>query len=409
MEVIRDTSLAGSLGSILGAGLGQLAKHKMDQMQQVKKAQSYMSAGIPPNIAASLPQWPEKAQTEYLMDFISRGGAEGQQYQQQQTGGTLQNGLAALQGMSAAAPSQEAAISQPRPDIASIPSAKLPTARESAQAFTQGMGVGQGQNVLNQAMQQAQPQQPQQQEQVSPMQNATQQISNELAQKKGGRPEGWRPLTFKEKAALRKENKPIVDEIFNKKEGAKTTKMTIGRMQKLNREGKLIDPTAYAVLKKAGWDIPGLMTADTQEFKKLEQVFLQHMKDIFGSRISITEMEQFIQGIPSLMQTPEGRERVFRNFSLLADIDEEKARVFKDIERQYGYQPDNLRSIIDTQMDPYLEQKTKEFIEGAERPMFKPGDKIDIHKIPAFTVPGMRATQDGKKWISDGAQWKERE
>jgi hypothetical protein len=421
-----EPSFGGATGAAIGQGLANLLQNKMAQVQkQNVKTQTFQALkalGAPAEEAAAMSNLPESLQTKMFPNYVNalleqrrsnpQQAQQAEQQPQQQTQQQpqqQQNGLAALQGLSAAAPSQEAAIGQPQADIAKAPNLKFPTAQENAQNFTKQLGVGQGQAALNTMMQQ-----PQQQAQkaeapqnVSPMQQATQQITSDL-NKPGQRPRDWKPYTFKEKAALRKEHKDFTDEIFHKKEGAHTTKMTVGRMQTLNREGKLIDPTAYNVLKKNGWDIPGLMTADTNEFIKLQQVFLQHMKDIFGSRISISEMEQFIQGIPSLMQTPEGRERVFRNFSIMADIDEEKARVLENIEDQYGYQPENLKSIVDRRMDPYYDQKTKEFVEGAERPKFKPGDKIDITKIPAFTVPHMRAKQDGKTWESDGAQWIER-
>src|SRR5258708_28699407 len=65
--------------------------------------------------------------------------------------------------------------------------------------------------------------------------------------------------------------------------------------------------------KRAGLDVPALMGADAEEFNKLAQGFLRGAKDQFGGRVTNYEAEQFLKQIPSLSQSPEGRQRVIAN------------------------------------------------------------------------------------------------
>lgn len=409
MDVIRDTSFGGELGKALGQGLQQLAHGKLQQIQQqnnrAKTFQSLKALGAPAEDAYAMSLMPEKLQEKLLPKYLEGLASREEPSTEQPTSG-LEQGLAALQGRSQAAPIGEIPSTKPEANIAP----GLQTPQQTTQDFLKQLGIGRGPDILNTLAQK--PQQQQVSEAVQPESTAIPQAEEQpkITPTTAPTKKRARAIPFKEEAARYKATEDYRDEVRQQYLAAHNTKMDIGRLEKINREGKLPDPLAYKVLKDAGWDILALnRSADPQEFLKIQQNFLKNMKAIFGARISIQEMEQYIQGIPSLLQTPEGRERVFRNFRIMADIAEKRFETMRAIQKESGGKiPLDLAEAVEERMTPYMEQKIKEFQEGPQRPIFKAGDKIDIHTLPAYTVPGLKVTQDGKKWISDGAQWKER-
>jgi len=110
-----------------------------------------------------------------------------------------------------------------------------------------------------------------------------------------------------------KETKPYREQLDLNEKAAKVALDSLDRMEELNNKGDLATPGYIEGLKRAGLDVPALMGADTEEFNKLAQGFLRGAKDQFGGRVTNYEAEQFLKQIPSLSQSPEGRQRVIAN------------------------------------------------------------------------------------------------
>jgi len=103
------------------------------------------------------------------------------------------------------------------------------------------------------------------------------------------------------------------DKLNQQAESAHDNLSNLERMEELEQEGKLDTPGYLEGLKEAGFDISNLMDEGSQEFQKIAVNFLKDAKNIFGARVSNFEIEQFLKGIPSLSQSPEGRKRVIAN------------------------------------------------------------------------------------------------
>lgn len=167
-------------------------------------------------------------------------------------------------------------------------------------------------------------------------------------------------------------------------QGAKTAKDTIkdlNRFKELEDEG--VDTAGYyEMLKRSGFDIPALMNPASEEFLKIQQGFLRGAKDVFGSRISNFEAEQFLKGIPSLSQSPEGRKRVIAGFEYLERAKLARFETAREIiAKNDGIPPLDLDEQIEESIDPKLDKLADKFKEDLKR------------KVPASQHKAITAAQ----------------
>ena len=130
MQVINETTPGERIGSAVGQGLSALLQHKLQHMQgqtaKTKTFQALKALGAPDEEAAAMANMPESLQAKMFPNYVNslmeqRRSNPPQAQQAEQQPQQPQNSLAALQGLSAAAPSQEAAIGQPQAGIAPAP------------------------------------------------------------------------------------------------------------------------------------------------------------------------------------------------------------------------------------------------------------------------------------------------
>ena len=105
---------------------------------------------------------------------------------------------------------------------------------------------------------------------------------------------------------------------------------------------------------------------EDQEFLKLSlSTFLPRMKDIFGARVAIQEMQVFMDSIPSLSQTDEGKRAIIKNMKLTNDAYRHIKEIKNDIVRRHGgYEPKNLKELVEKESEPYLDALAIKFMEN---------------------------------------------
>jgi hypothetical protein len=122
---------------------------------------------------------------------------------------------------------------------------------------------------------------------------------------------------------------------------------TLDRMEELNQKGTLDGPGYVNMLKEAGYDMAAFLSADSQEFQKLSLSFLRGLKDIFGGNVAVQEMETFLQQVPTLSQSPEGRQRVIANMKRIYRQDDLLTEIQdKIIEDHNDIPPQNLDILV---------------------------------------------------------------
>lgn len=219
-----------------------------------------------------------------------------------------------------------------------------------------------------------------------------------------------RQQAYKEQINIDKGLKSYVDAVNVK--GGSASKLydnTLNRMLTLIDTGKLTGPTMYNIRKKleekgaaagggigaaigalAGSLLPGIGTfagatagggagsalgalvtpkfvgsTEDQEFQKLTLSFLDRLKDVFGGRISNIELQNFMDSIPTLSQTDEGKKAVIRDMGNISKGWKYKKKIMDRIISDHGgYMPRNLEKLTDEQSAPYLDKLSSEFVLG---------------------------------------------
>jgi hypothetical protein len=161
-----------------------------------------------------------------------------------------------------------------------------------------------------------------------------------------------------------RETKETRKEIFDRAKAAKETLKDLDRLEELNRDNKLDTPGYVEFLARSGFYIPSLLNPESQEFQKIAANFIQNARSIFGSRISNFELENFLKTIPSLSQSPEGRQRVIANLRYLSKADLAYKEAYKKIVRDNNGKPpldidEKIDDMIDGELN-ILSQKIKE-------------------------------------------------
>jgi hypothetical protein len=112
----------------------------------------------------------------------------------------------------------------------------------------------------------------------------------------------------------KKKDQPYFTKLATEKNNNRINKSTIKQMIQLNDSGKLDDARYVKALEFFGLDdLNALLSPESQQYKKLYNRFLGSLKDTFGSRITNFDANLFMQGLPGLMNSREGRSRIFKD------------------------------------------------------------------------------------------------
>jgi hypothetical protein len=376
MNVIRDTTAGGNLGSSLGKGLGEglqiLAEHRMktimDQKAKMEKKKGLKALNMfTDEQVEGLSNLPDKLLGTTLQSLYKgyygaqEGGAQGEQGQQgepqnfqtpitQQLAGpqagtqepgkpTVQQMISAGQKPANAGLPQELSeilsggkkftqtpelITEKGPqkitDVGNI-AKQLPKAKPSKKLNVDELqNLVQAQSKRNEAFAPKEPQAQQQVEQASsqPQQPAAQQninTNNFEKYKYTNNP--------KEMQQNFKDNKKYLATLSSKAKGVAENNRILKEMEKLNNTGKIMGRGKHYLLnfvgskvggKEGGKDLVDLFSnEETQRFNKLIMQFLRGAKDMFGSRPTQWDIQSMMTAFPRLAQSEPGRREIIRD------------------------------------------------------------------------------------------------
>lgn len=227
------------------------------------------------------------------------------------------------------------------------------------QAYAQALGLGEGQQQSGNQLQQAP--------------RLTEKQATEIAKFQQQEKHFDTKQKFAEQKEADKETLPYYKEITKEAVSAKNNDKRLNRMEQLINGGKIAGPITSSLIDTAakgifgiGVDLSGLQNADTQEFNKISKDFLKEAKSIFGSRLTDTDVKAFLQTVPTLLNSDEGKKRVIYNlksFNEAAKLRKEVAD--KIIEENGGRRPRNLDSLVEKIAGPQLDIIAEQFTKGA--------------------------------------------
>lgn len=167
--------------------------------------------------------------------------------------------------------------------------------------------------------------------------------------------------TSKERVEAFRQTKAERKELVDKGRAARQTLTDLNRLEELEKEG-LPSPGYEEFLNRSGLNIPALRNSSGEEFKKIAANFTKNARAYFGSRISNFELEKFLETIPALNQSPEGRKRVIANLKNIARLEVEAGKAAREIIKENkGIPPLDLYERVDERIDKKAEKFAKKF------------------------------------------------
>lgn len=165
--------------------------------------------------------------------------------------------------------------------------------------------------------------------------------------------------TVEEGKLAYQENKDYLKQIKNLGSDYVTQKSDIQRMRKLEEKGDI--NTAWRAKASDFFGVRDILSADTQELEKLSMNQQRRLKDIYGSRPTNIDIQNFNKTIPSLYQDPEGRKRIYDYMEFVNDAGKVKYDAYKEIMKGRKYPPLDVQEQVDAMSAPKLEELANRF------------------------------------------------
>lgn len=176
-----------------------------------------------------------------------------------------------------------------------------------------------------------------------------------------------------------KDTKEVRKDILAKGAQARENLESLDRLEELNKNGDLNSNEYLEFLKGVGLDIPSMMTADTQEFNKITANFIRGAKAVFGSRVTEKELQYYLQTIPQMSNSPEGRQRVILNLKKLARGEREILNTYKEILKENGgLPPHDIAEQLEDKSEKKLDAIARQFKKELENPFPKKSNSLAV-------------------------------
>lgn len=176
-----------------------------------------------------------------------------------------------------------------------------------------------------------------------------------------------------QKLALQ-ETKDYRDSLSSQSRGATELEPVLDQMERLISKGKLTNPVIAKLADKFG--LVGILDPSSQQFNALSVGFLKDAKNIFGSRVTNFDLQTYIDKIPRLAQTDQGKKVLIDNFRTLGEASKTRNKVKNQIIRENkGTPPFDLEEEVNRRASPELdklsEKFNRSFLEASKSPSGK--------------------------------------
>lgn len=137
-------------------------------------------------------------------------------------------------------------------------------------------------------------------------------------------------------AARRSANKDFRNKVVGGVKNSKKMDFQLDEMEQLNEEGVEVSPLGYTALKMAGVPLSAFFEAPNAEaMQKLSMDTTTGAVRDYGNRLFASEFKVFLERIPELWQSQEGRRRVIKTMRLYNDLEKVEQDAYMDL---YNYQ-----------------------------------------------------------------------
>lgn len=206
--------------------------------------------------------------------------------------------------------------------------------------------------------------------------------------------------------------RPKYNEIIDKARKNRELDATIDKMIDFNNSGTLPDENFVNFVEKMSSGMFGafinannLLGPNAEEYKKLSNLILNSAKSVFGSRLTDRDVALFMQRIPTLVNTPEGRAEILRDLKMTNELANKEADIAIQIEKENNdLLPASFNRKLEKRMKPVLHDFKKEFLKSAKPKEIRTAKTLEEFKNVS---QGQIATnkKTGKKAIYKGVKW----
>jgi hypothetical protein len=142
-------------------------------------------------------------------------------------------------------------------------------------------------------------------------------------------------------------NKKFLREVGKKAENAARALPRYAALRELTQTGKMPNPTFYNVVKKFGGEtFSQLFNPKAEQYNKIIQDFVKNIKDVFGTRITEKQIEEFLKSLPTLANTDEGKMRILDFLELTSRAEFSRGEAINNIiDNAGGVPPYNLQML----------------------------------------------------------------
>jgi hypothetical protein len=217
-----------------------------------------------------------------------------------------------------------------------------------------------------------------------------------------------RKMGFKERQLESKENieahKITADyreKLLNRYEGSKRATAQLDRLETLNEEDELATPALAKIAESFGIPLAVLSNPQSEEFQKVSQDLLSNIKEVFGNKIIVVEVENFLKTIPTLMNSKEGRARIIRDLKILHKGAELQYNAYKEIRKKGGKIPLDIHEQVLDRVEPELEKLSDEFKSGQGLIGQLPDPSKDVGGRYVDEKTGQIVKSNGKEWVRE--------
>jgi len=213
--------------------------------------------------------------------------------------------------------------------------------------------------------------------------------------------------TDKEKQFF-KMNEPKVMQLADTSQKLSTEGLRYDRLQELFSDPSKLPSSFTAALFTKDGNINDIvysqMSPQAQEAIKLIIDSTSGIKDTYGARITNFDLQTYLKKLPSLLNSPEGKQRVLRDLQIMNKLNKMHADGIMEVFEEAG----------GTDKIPYstAEKKYKAKFAKQEqslREMFVHPEKEKFNEMPAaskYLGKKIKNPETGEIFISDGVEWK---
>lgn len=201
-------------------------------------------------------------------------------------------------------------------------------------------------------------------------------------------------------------NQPFLESVYKSADEARAQDTALDAMDELGKQpGKLNSAAWETILERFGVNKGGLFSSPESElYRALSSSFMGGAKNDIGGRVAVQEMRQYLKRIPSLLNSPEGRENISKNLRIVNSGRKLKEDISNRlIEQNGGDIPKNIRGEVNKLYDKEIEGIRKELVNSLKSSI-SPKKLPSPSSVPRGTILDNHETKKSVK--NTGSGWK---